>query len=114
LVRCSCGKCIRNSSGFAESRRPVSPTSSLVPSTTWPAGRATPAAARIVGKRSQTDASWPCTPPTANTLAAVTSALRSADDVMARWAALTAKDLPALNATLKAAGLPAIGGRPGR
>ena len=52
--------------------------------------------------------------PTANTLAAVTAALRSAGDVMARWAALTSKDLPALNATLKAAGLPAVGGRPDR
>jgi hypothetical protein len=52
--------------------------------------------------------------PTANTLAAVTAALRSGDDVMARWAALLSKDLPALNATLKAAGLPAIGGRTGR
>jgi hypothetical protein len=46
--------------------------------------------------------------PTANTLAAVTAALRSADDMTAKWAALTAKELPALNATLKAAGLPAI------
>jgi hypothetical protein len=46
--------------------------------------------------------------PTANALAAVTAALRAGDDVMARWAALTAKDLPALNAALKAAGLPAI------
>jgi hypothetical protein len=52
--------------------------------------------------------------PTANTLTAVTAALRTGDDVMARWAALLSKDLPALNATLKAAGLPAIGGRPGR
>ena len=51
--------------------------------------------------------------PTANTLAAVTAALRAGDDVMARWAALLSKDLPALNATLKAAGLPGIGGRPG-
>jgi hypothetical protein len=33
---------------------------------------------------------------------------------MARWAALLSKDLPALNATLKAAGLPPIGGGPGR
>jgi FtsP/CotA-like multicopper oxidase with cupredoxin domain len=48
--------------------------------------------------------------PTANTLAAVTAALRAGDDVMARWAALLSKDLPALNATLKAAGLPVITG----
>jgi len=34
--------------------------------------------------------------------------------VMARWAALLSNDLPVLNATLKAAGLPGIGGRPGR
>jgi hypothetical protein len=52
--------------------------------------------------------------PTSNTLAAVTAALRAGDEVMARWAALRSKDLPALNATLKAAGLPAIGGRPDR
>jgi hypothetical protein len=52
--------------------------------------------------------------PTANTLTAVTAALRAGDEVMTRWAALTAKDLPALNAALKAAGLPAIGGRPDR
>jgi hypothetical protein len=51
--------------------------------------------------------------PTANTLAAVTAALRVGDDVMARWAELRAKDLPALNATLKAAGLPAISGGTG-
>ena len=50
--------------------------------------------------------------PTANTLAAVTSALSAADSVMARWASLKTVDLPALNATLKAAGLPGIGGRP--
>jgi len=29
---------------------------------------------------------------------------------MARWASLTTVDLPALDATLKAAGLPAMGG----
>jgi hypothetical protein len=52
--------------------------------------------------------------PTANTRAAVTAALAAGDEVMARWAALTAKDLAALNATLKAAGLPVIGGGPGR
>jgi hypothetical protein len=52
--------------------------------------------------------------PTANTLAAVTAALAAGDEVMARWAALTAKDLAALNATLKAAGLPPIGGGPAR
>jgi hypothetical protein len=51
--------------------------------------------------------------PTANTLAAVTAALAAGDEVLARWAALTAQDLPALNATLKSAGLPGIGGRPG-
>jgi hypothetical protein len=52
--------------------------------------------------------------PTANTLTAVTAALRAGDEVMARWAALISKDLPAVNAALKAAGLPAISGRPGR
>ncbi|HSP92260.1 MAG TPA: hypothetical protein VLN08_15195, partial [Vicinamibacterales bacterium] len=51
--------------------------------------------------------------PTANTLAAVTAALNAGDAVMARWASLRTVDLPALNATLKAAGLPGIGGRPG-
>ena len=44
----------------------------------------------------------------------MTAALRAGDEVMTRWAALLSKDLPALNASLKAAGLPAIGGRPGR
>jgi hypothetical protein len=48
--------------------------------------------------------------PTANTLAAVTGALSAADVVMARWASLKATDLPALNATLKAAGLPVVSG----
>jgi photosystem II stability/assembly factor-like uncharacterized protein len=52
--------------------------------------------------------------PTANTLAAVTAALNAADAVMARWALLKSVDLPALNATLKAAGLPPIGGGPVR
>ena len=52
--------------------------------------------------------------PTANTLAAVTAALNAADAVMARWASLKTVDLPALNATLKAAGLPPIGGGPAR
>ena len=49
--------------------------------------------------------------PTATTLAAVTAALGAADPVMARWESLKTVDLPALNATLKAAGLPPIGGR---
>jgi hypothetical protein len=48
--------------------------------------------------------------PTANTLAAVTAALNAGDAVMGRWASLKTVDLPALNATLRAAGLPAIGG----
>jgi len=48
--------------------------------------------------------------PTANTLAAVTAALSAAETVMARWASLRSVDLPALNATLKAAGLPTIAG----
>jgi len=51
--------------------------------------------------------------PTATTLAAVTAALSAADSVMARSASLKSVDLPALNATLKASGLPPIGGRPG-
>ena len=51
--------------------------------------------------------------PTATTLAAATAALGAADPVMARWGSLKTVDLPALNATLKAAGLPPIGGRPG-
>jgi hypothetical protein len=51
--------------------------------------------------------------PTANTLAAVTTALKAADDVMAQWASLKTADLPAVNATLRAAGLPAVGGGPG-
>ena len=52
--------------------------------------------------------------PTATTLAAATAALNAADPVMARWGSLKTVDLPALNATLKAAGLPGIGGGPGR
>jgi hypothetical protein len=52
--------------------------------------------------------------PTANTLAAVTAALTAGDEVMAGWAALLSRDLPALNATLKAAGLPGISGGPVR
>jgi hypothetical protein len=52
--------------------------------------------------------------PTANTLAAVTAVLNAADTVMGRWASLKSVDLPALNATLNAAGLPPIGGGPGR
>lgn len=52
--------------------------------------------------------------PTANTIAAFTAALSAADVAMARWGSLKAVDLPALNATLKAAGLPAIGAAPGR
>jgi len=48
--------------------------------------------------------------PTANTLAGVTAALNAADSVMARWASLKSADLPALNAALKAAGLPPLGG----
>ena len=46
--------------------------------------------------------------PTALTLAAVNAALSAAEAVMARWASLRSVDLPALNATLKAAGLPTI------
>lgn len=46
--------------------------------------------------------------PTALTLAAVNAALSAAEAVTARWQALRSTDLPALNATLKEAGLPAI------
>jgi hypothetical protein len=46
--------------------------------------------------------------PTANTLAAVNAALQASAKVMARWRSLKEVDLPALNAALKAAGLPAI------
>ena len=46
--------------------------------------------------------------PTANTLAATNAALTASARVMARWQALKTVDLPSLNATLKAAGLPAI------
>jgi photosystem II stability/assembly factor-like uncharacterized protein len=49
--------------------------------------------------------------PTAITLNAVTAARSAADAVMARWSELRSADLPALNAALKAAGLPPIGGR---
>ena len=52
--------------------------------------------------------------PTATALAAVTAALNAADAVMGRWASLRSVDVPALNATLKAAGLPPIGGGPAR
>ena len=46
--------------------------------------------------------------PTANTRAAVQSALASGKSVMARWNTLKKVDLAALNAKLKAAGLPEI------
>jgi hypothetical protein len=46
--------------------------------------------------------------PTANTRAATNAALQASARVMARWQALKAVDLPSLNATLTAAGLPAI------
>ena len=46
--------------------------------------------------------------PTANTLAAVTAAQQNAARVMARWTALRTVDLPALNAKLKGAGIPAL------
>ncbi len=46
--------------------------------------------------------------PTANTLAAVNAALQASASVMARWQALKTVDLPALDATLKAAGLPPL------
>jgi hypothetical protein len=43
--------------------------------------------------------------PTTNTLTAVTTAQANAARVMARWTALKSVDLPALNATLKTAGV---------
>jgi len=46
--------------------------------------------------------------PTANTLAAVTAAQQDAARVMAQWNALHTVDLPALNASLRGAGLAAI------
>ncbi len=46
--------------------------------------------------------------PTANTLAAVTAAQANAARVLARWTLFRTVDLPALNAKLKAAGLPAV------
>jgi photosystem II stability/assembly factor-like uncharacterized protein len=46
--------------------------------------------------------------PTANAIAAITAAQRTADQVMARWGAFRTADLPALNAKLKARGLPPI------
>ena len=46
--------------------------------------------------------------PTAITLESVNTALRAAEAVLARWGSLKNVDLPALNATLKAAGLPVI------
>jgi len=46
--------------------------------------------------------------PTSLTLAAVNAALSAAEAVMARWASLRSVDLPALNKTLQAAGLPTI------
>jgi hypothetical protein len=47
-------------------------------------------------------------------LTVAAEALGAADSVMARWGSLRAVDLPALNAALKAAGLPAIAGGSGR
>jgi photosystem II stability/assembly factor-like uncharacterized protein len=46
--------------------------------------------------------------PTANQLAAMNAALASYREAMARWNAIKTVDLPALNVTLKAAGLPPI------
>lgn len=46
--------------------------------------------------------------PTAKTLAAVTAAQQNAARVLARWNALRTVDLPALNAQLKSAGIPAL------
>jgi photosystem II stability/assembly factor-like uncharacterized protein len=46
--------------------------------------------------------------PTAVQLAAMTSARTTAAETMARWTAIKSVDLAALNATLKAAGLPAL------
>jgi photosystem II stability/assembly factor-like uncharacterized protein len=46
--------------------------------------------------------------PTSATLATVTAAQTAAAGVMARWNTLKTVDLPALNATLKAAGIPPI------
>jgi photosystem II stability/assembly factor-like uncharacterized protein len=46
--------------------------------------------------------------PTANTVAAITAARQSAARVFARWNALKTIDLPALNAQLKAQGLPEL------
>jgi hypothetical protein len=46
--------------------------------------------------------------PTAVQLAAITSARTTAAETMARWTAIKTVDLVALNATLKAAGLPAL------
>jgi predicted ATPase len=46
--------------------------------------------------------------PTANTLAAVTTAQQNAARVMARWTAFRTIDLPALNARLVGAGLAAL------
>jgi hypothetical protein len=47
-------------------------------------------------------------PPTTNQLTAINSALANYRAVMAAWSTLTTVDLPALNAQLKVAGLPAI------
>jgi hypothetical protein len=50
--------------------------------------------------------------PTGTTLTNVTSAQAAAARVMAKWTALKVVDLPALNASLKAAGLgPVTGGQ---
>jgi hypothetical protein len=46
--------------------------------------------------------------PTSATVASVTAAQAAVARVMARWNALRTVDLPALNATLKAAGLTAV------
>ena len=47
-------------------------------------------------------------PPIANDVRAMTEAHAVASRVLARWTAITTVDLPAVNAQLKAAGLPAI------
>jgi photosystem II stability/assembly factor-like uncharacterized protein len=46
--------------------------------------------------------------PTANTLTAVTTAQQNAARVLARWKTMKSVDIPALNAQLKAAGLPPV------
>ena len=93
----------RGAGGGAGGGRGGAPTAAQPPDTLW-------AVASLLGGQMNSMQAADVAP-TANTLAAVNGALQASARVMARWQALKAVDLPALNAALKAAGLPPIAAR---